>query len=67
MPDVIHESDQYEVHPLSLCNSDRQAPSIFGIAVIKDETLTWAFSKLVVGYIENSTTKLVAAGVVTTN
>jgi len=67
MPDIVHESDRYEVHPLSLCNTNEKHPAIFGIAVIDGESLTWAFTQLVVGFVENSTAKLISAGVVTTN
>lgn len=63
-PEVVKEKDVYEVHPIQLVNSVAHQPSIFGIAVVEGETLTWAFSQLVIGYVENETNKLVAEGLI---
>ena len=63
-PEVVKEKDRYEVHPLSLTNTDSGTRHLFGIAVIEGESLTWAFSQLVIGYVENVTNKLVGAGII---
>ena len=62
MPEVVKESAKYELHPISLQNTAVEKPSIFGIAVVEGESLTWAFTQLVTGYVENYTNKLLAAG-----
>ena len=64
-PDIMHESDKYEVHPISLKNSDQPRPAIFGIAVVEGESLTWAFTQLVTGFVENYTRKLLDEGIIT--
>ena len=68
-PEVAKESDQYEVHSIGLYNSEEnpimpRRAHVFGIAVVKGETLTWGFSQLVIGYVENVTNKLLANGVI---
>lgn len=55
----VTESDVYEIHPLHLVNSNGER-SLFGIAVVADKSLSWAFSQLVVGYVQNETNKLIA-------
>jgi len=64
-PEVVKEKDRYEVHPIGLTNSGFDPRThIFGVAVIHGQSLTWAFSQLVIGYVENVTSKLVAEGLV---
>ncbi len=62
-PEVINESDTYEIHPISLTNTTRDR-AVFGIGVIEGKSLTLAFSEIVKGYCENVTTKLLATGVI---
>ena len=62
-PELSYESQVYELHVLELTNTDQpNKPHIFGIAVVEGESLTWAFTQLVVGYVEKITTELVEAG-----
>jgi hypothetical protein len=63
IPEVVNESDIYEIHPVTLVNSDKHR-AIFGIGVVEGMSLVDAFSQLVTGYTENVTAKLVAAGLV---
>ena len=67
MPDVHKEKDVYEVHPISLQNSDAQKPVIFGIAVVEGQTLTWAFSQLVIAFVEYTTAQLISEGLIKPN
>ena len=53
------ESDLYEIHPLSLQNSDEEKPRLFAIAVVEGQTLSWAFSQLVIAFVEQATEKAV--------
>ena len=62
MPEVAHEQGRYEVHPLSLKNTNEHRPHLFAIAVIEGQSLTWAFSQLVAGFVQDYTTRLVAEG-----
>jgi len=68
VPEVINESDNYEIHPIMLQNTDesifKDSGVVFGIGVIEGKSLTWAFSEIVKGYCESVTTKLLAAGVI---
>ena len=63
-PEIAHEKGVYEVHPLSLKNTGEHRPHLFGIAVIEGQSLTWAFTQLVVGYVENYTQQLLAEGII---
>ena len=63
VPEIINEKDKYEIHPITLVNSNKHR-AIFGIGVVEGMELTDAFSKLVTGFTENVTQKLVAAGLV---
>ncbi len=63
-PEVVREKDIYELHPLSLRDSGNPVPHLFGVAVIDGQSLSWAFSQLVIGYVENVTQKLVAEGLI---
>jgi hypothetical protein len=63
IPEIVNEKDTYEIHPLTLINSDKHR-AIFGIGVVEGMDLIDAFSQLVTGYTENVTAKLVAAGLV---
>jgi hypothetical protein len=63
-PEVIKQKDVYEVHPIGLRNTEESGPIIFGIAVVADKSLTWAFSQLVISHVENTTNKLVNEGLV---
>jgi len=60
-PDIHHESDTYEVHPIALTNSEQAARHIFGIAAVDGMTLTEAFTRLVTSHVEAVTMKLSAA------
>jgi len=66
-PDVVNESDEYEVHPIGLRNTNSPQQTLFAIAVVKGKSLTWGFTQLVVGYVENETQKLVAEGIIKPN
>lgn len=63
-PEVAHEKDEYEMHPISLRNTKETGSHIFGIAVIKGQSLTWAFSQLVIGFVANVTNEMLAAGLI---
>ena len=63
-PEVIKEKDVYEVHPIGLRNTDESGSIIFGLAVIEGQTLTWAFSQLVISHVENTTNKLIQEGLI---
>jgi hypothetical protein len=52
------------VHPIALQNSEDTRGHIFGIAVVEGKTLTWAFSQLVIGFVENVTNQLLAEGLI---
>ena len=67
MPEVVRETDRYEVHPLMLTDSGDDRAHIYGIAVVEGQSLSWAFRTLVVGYVENVTNKLLAANLIATN
>ena len=68
MPEIMHESDKYEVHPISLVNSSMPGRGhVFGIAVVEGKSLTWAFGELVKAHVENVTMKLRAANLVEGN
>ncbi len=64
MPDVMHESDKYEVHAIQLVNTETNAPAIFGIAVVEGMSLTDAFSELCKSHVEGVTQRLMRAGLV---
>lgn len=59
-PEVARLKDVYNVHPISLRNDDGRT-ALFGIAVVDGQTLTWGFSELVKGFIENVTTEITRA------
>jgi hypothetical protein len=63
IPEIVNEVDTYEIHPITLINSDKHH-AIFGVGVVEGMGLIDAFSKLVAGYTENVTQKYVAAGLV---
>ena len=54
-PEVQHEKDVYEIHPIGLQDTERSQQTVFGIAVVSDQTLTWAFTQLIVTYVEKHT------------
>lgn len=62
IPEVEHEKDVYEIHVLGLHDSEISNPVVFGIAVIQDKPLTWAFTQLCVSHVENTTAKLMQSG-----
>lgn len=64
-PEIMHEKAKYEIHPISLKNSDDKRPAIFGIAVVEGQSLTWAFTQLVVGFVDDYTRKLLDEGILT--
>lgn len=57
-PEVAEAKDTYDIHWVELQNIAKQEKipqvSLFGIAVVEGKTLTWAFSELVKGFIQNS-------------
>lgn len=59
-PEVQHEKDVYEIHPIGLQDTERSQQTVFGIAVVSNQTLTWAFTQLMVAYIEQRTNLLKA-------
>jgi hypothetical protein len=63
-PEIVRTEAKYEIHPVGLRNSGEVETHIFGIAVVEGESLTWAFSQLVIGYVENVTQKLLADGII---
>ena len=63
-PEIAHEKAKYEVHPLSLKNSDEKRPAIFGIAVVEGQSLTWAFTQLVTGFVTDYTRQLLDEGII---
>ena len=63
MPEVMHESDKYEVHAIQLVNSNRHA-AVFGLAVVEGMELTEAFSELCKSHVEVVTQRLMHAGLV---
>jgi len=65
-PEIVNESDHYEIHPVALHNGPGKR-AVFGIAVVEGQSLTWAFSQLVKGYGESLIQKYAAAGVVVKN
>lgn len=63
-PEVVKDSDKYEVHPVSFTNTGDTRGHVYGIAVVEGQTLTWAFTQLVIGYVENTTNELLAKGLI---
>ena len=62
-PDLAYDEQVYELHVLELTNSDQpNKPHIFGVAVVEGETLTSAFTDLVVAYVEKITAEHIQAG-----
>lgn len=64
MPEVMHESDKYEIHAIQLINSETNSPAIFGIGVVEGMSLTDAFSELCKSHVEGVTQRLMHAGLV---
>lgn len=62
-PEIMKTKAVYEVHPVGLTDSDGSA-HLFGVAVVEGETLSWAFSQLVIGFVENVTQQLIADGLI---
>jgi len=63
-PEVVKETGVYEVHPIGLTNSENGQTRVFGVAVIEGCSLTWAFSQLVIGFVQNVTNQLMADGLI---
>ena len=62
-PDLAYDEQIYELHVLELVNSDQpNKPHIFGVAVVEGDTLTSAFTDLVVAYVEKITAEHIKAG-----
>lgn len=64
-PEVMHESDTYELHVMELRNSDNPTPSLMGIGVItgdEGQSLTWAMKEMIVAYVEKVTAEHIQAG-----
>ena len=64
VPDVENIEDDYEIHPIGLQNTGARKPILFGIAVVTGKSLTWAFSQLVIGFVEHTTAVLVSEGLI---
>ncbi len=62
MPEVEVEKDTYEVHIIGLRNSQEKTTRLFALAVPPKETLSWGFSQLVIGFVENFTNQMLAEG-----
>jgi hypothetical protein len=60
-PDIVRESDTYELHPISMENSDG-SHNVLGIAVVKGKSLTWAVSQLIISHVKRSTDELIEQG-----
>ena len=56
-PEIATKEDVYVIHPIGLQN-DNGSRALFGIAVVEGQELSWAFSQLVIGFVENTTAKL---------
>lgn len=65
-PEVVNESDHYEIHPIQLHNSPGNR-AIFAIAVVEGRSLTWAFGQLVKGYSNDLLARLAAANLIVKN
>lgn len=65
--EVVHEKDVYEIHALTLTNTNEPGQHVFGIAVVEGQSLTWAYSQLVIGFVKNTTAELIADGLIQTN
>lgn len=63
-PEVVKEKDTYEVHPIALTNSEDGRTRVFGVAVIAGQSLTWAYSQLVIGFVQHVTNELIAEGLI---
>lgn len=63
VPEVAKLKDTYVLHPLGLVNDDGKK-HLFAIAVVEGQSLTWAFSQLVISHVENVTRKLLDAGII---
>lgn len=63
MPEVVNESDKYEVHAIQLTNSNRHQ-AVFGLCVVEGMSLTEAFSELCKSHVEVVTQRLMHAGLV---
>lgn len=61
-PEIRHASDVYDFHPLPLPDYHNSTAGIIGVAVVEGQTLNWALTQLITGFVENETNKLVAAG-----
>lgn len=62
-PELAYDEQIYELHVLELTNSDQpNKPHIFGVAVVEGQSLTYAFTELVVAYVEKITADLIQAG-----
>ena len=64
VPDIENIEDDYEIHPLGLVNTGARKPILFGIAVVRDKSLTWAFTQLVIGFVEHTTAVLASEGLI---
>lgn len=62
VPEVQHEKDIYEIHVIGLHDSEVSNQTVFGVAVIQDRPLTWAFTQLCLSHIEHTTHKLKESG-----
>ena len=69
MPEIMHEKDRYEVHPIGLTDDydDLMNMKVFGIGIIEGKSIAWGFSQLVKSHVQFTALKLSEAGVVTKN
>lgn len=64
VPEVMSESDKYEIHAIQLTNTQDRTRAVFGIAVVEGMKLTDAFSELVKSHVETVTQRLMHANLV---
>ena len=61
-PEVMHESQIYEMHIIGLTNTGDPRTRLLGIGVVKGEALSSAFKQLIVAYVEKITAEHIQAG-----
>jgi len=66
-PDIVHETDKYEIHVIALTNTETERSALFAIGVVEGKSLTWAFSELCKSHVEHITAQLIKAGHIQTN
>ena len=67
-PEVHHEKDRYQVHAIHIVDfSKNGAVTLLGVATVEGRTLKWALEELIVGFVENTTMKMVQEGLIIRN